>query len=655
MKRVFITLLVLVGLVANAQAGVAGKSKSQLLAMMAPITFDTHHSSGAAYTGPCDVSLSAPCAEGYDVARAVTSTYSGPLFQVYNGTTTTDIGQTAQHTANLSTLFTACANSSTCVISKVYAQIGGSANDLRPYLTSDGGNGSITCTGTYSCAPPVTIDPTNGLPAIATPFPTALYNSTTGETWGGANPTSVFAYTNLAAQSACCGFFGIAHASASADTAGTDFLPGLTYGSGHTYSNCSTSTAVCAMLDIELYMNDGADVTFSLSNASYMTTTAGGAGTITTYWNNATPIYAAVPKSGTTLNIGKYPRVGGGGDMSHVYSVMQEGFIASAAWGATDFTNLSTNVSAFYGARSKGACSATADLDWRFEPNGGQVANNGQLSAYLGYSLRRLRASYYGPIATLRRASDNTTQTFGPDASGCGIDSTAASSFCSGTTCYVQTLYNQGTFNGANVGNAHDSKQDLTQATTASQPSVNFTGLNGYPTIAFNGSQFLCSGNPQTNNLGGITAIGWVAKRTGATSGYSAVMNVGGGDQSLGFANASGTLYAFLGTLLSGGAYTEGHWHSAVYEQLSTSTGGLTLYGDNTSIGTGTYSAWKNVGDTAPMCMGVDDSSGTFQYYLTGEVAEVVVIGQNNPAGGGLTERSAIFTAQQSSWGTLPN
>jgi hypothetical protein len=616
-----------------------------------------HGGAVQSYTGPCSVVLTHPCGEGYNVARSVTSSYSGPLFQVYNGTTTTDIGQTVQHAADMAALFTACANQPICVYSKVYAQIGGSLNDLRPYLTSDGGNGSINCATTYDCAPPVMIDPANGLPVIVTPFPTALYNSTTGETWGGGNPTSVFSYASMASWSDCCGFFGIAHASSAPDTQGTDFLQGLTYGNGHTYSNCSTSTANCANLDIEIKMNDGADVTFSLTQGNYMTTTAGGAGVINTYWNSSTPIYSATPVSGTTLNIGKYPRVGGGGDMSHVNSIVQEGLIANASWTATDYANLSSNVSAFYGSHSRDACSGSADLDYSFNTNGGgQTANsnNGPLSALLGYSLRRLRASYYGPIADLRD-STGTVHTYGPSSSGCGIDPAAATFCAANAPCTVKKIYNQGTFNSGGIGNVHDTKQDLVQATVANQPTVDFTGLNGYPIIAFNGSQYLCTGNPQTNNLAAITAVGWVAKRSSGTS-YSTVMNVGGSDQSVGFGNASGQIYGNIGNLIAGGSYTESHWHSSVNEQINNSAGGITLYGDNTSVATGNYGAWKNVGDTAPMCMGADDNAGTMQNFLTGGVAEVVVLSQDNPATGlGATERSALFTAQQSSWGTLPN
>jgi len=66
-------------------------------------------SGGAAttvYQGPCDL-LTGGCAEAYSVTRAMTASYKGPLFQLGlaadKNAKTLDIGQTAAHTADMTT------------------------------------------------------------------------------------------------------------------------------------------------------------------------------------------------------------------------------------------------------------------------------------------------------------------------------------------------------------------------------------------------------------------------------------------------------------------------------------------------------------------------------------------------------------------------
>ena len=61
--------------------------------------------------------------------------------------------------------------------------------------------------------------------------------------------------------------------------------------------------------------------------------------------------------------------------------------------------------------------------------------------AAVAYSVRKLDKDYTGFAMEIRRASDNATQNIG--FVGENLDVTSINIFCSGTTCYVQTWYDQ--------------------------------------------------------------------------------------------------------------------------------------------------------------------------------------------------------------------
>jgi hypothetical protein len=101
-------------------------------------------------------------------------------------------------------------------------------------------------------------------------------------------------------------------------------------------------------------------------------------------------------------------------------------------------------------------------------------------SAAAAYSVRKLRNAYSGSAIRVRRSSDNTEQNIGFTALG-NLDTTALTSFCSGTNGFVTTWYDQ-SGNGANS----------TQTTAANQPQIVSSGsvinINGKPSIQFDGS-----------------------------------------------------------------------------------------------------------------------------------------------------------------------
>ena len=115
---------------------------------------------------------------------------------------------------------------------------------------------------------------------------------------------------------------------------------------------------------------------------------------------------------------------------------------------------------------------------------GSQIASASLLldlypSAAVAYSVRKLRTLYTGNAIRVRRSSDNTETDIG--FSGANLDTTALTSFCTGTLGFVTTWYDQ-SGNGFNA----------TQTTAANQPQIFFGGSvileGGKPTLQFDGS-----------------------------------------------------------------------------------------------------------------------------------------------------------------------
>ena len=108
----------------------------------------------------------------------------------------------------------------------------------------------------------------------------------------------------------------------------------------------------------------------------------------------------------------------------------------------------------------------------------------GLLDTYPGaaaaYSVRLLKSDYTGNAIRVRRSSDNAEQNIGFTALG-DLDTTALTSFCSGTNGFVTTWYDQS-------GNAINA----VQTTASSQPQIVSSGsvllLNTKPTINFDGN-----------------------------------------------------------------------------------------------------------------------------------------------------------------------
>jgi hypothetical protein len=112
----------------------------------------------------------------------------------------------------------------------------------------------------------------------------------------------------------------------------------------------------------------------------------------------------------------------------------------------------------------------------------GGLLLNDYPNAAVAYSLRLLRSAYTGSAIRVRRASDNTEQDIGFVSNE--LDTSALTTFCSGTNGFVKTWYDQ----SGNVRNA-------TQSTAGSQPQIVDSGSvileNGKPTIDHTGATTL--------------------------------------------------------------------------------------------------------------------------------------------------------------------
>lgn len=307
----------------------------------------------SASAAPCDI---VACAEAYSVTRAMLSTYKGPLFQIYNGTTTLDIGQTASGSADMSTWAAFCSNTQTnCVVGKIYAQIHTGSNDLVPSQLPDAPFGPVCSGGTiYKCATNFQIEAATGLPALVTPAAGPaeyIIGATTdtaavGITAGTSAISMLYNGRNVPTTPVCCGPVGIGHKYNTSDALGTAYYVGLWYGSTG-FNPCTTTTSYCAGVDEES-ISDHADYGVSPQNVIHLSTWSGSGTNIITTQLNGNVLYSHHPPA-ATLNIPTFTHVGGGADLSQPTPVyMREWAIYNVALSTDQQTLILANEKAFY-------------------------------------------------------------------------------------------------------------------------------------------------------------------------------------------------------------------------------------------------------------------------------------------------------------------
>ena len=158
-------------------------------------------------------------------------------------------------------------------------------------------------------------------------------------------------------------------------------------------------------------------------------------------------------------------------------------------------------------------------------------------NAAAAYSLRKLSTTYTGSAIRVRRASDNTEQDIGFVSNE--LDTSALTTFCSGTDGFVKTWYDQS-------GNA----RNATQVTSANQPQIVDNGSvileNGKPTMDFDGTNdaFIAS----SVNESQPTTFFTIAKRDLTTGGKRNLFDGLTSRQEAGISSFSAPVSNFLGT-----------------------------------------------------------------------------------------------------------
>jgi hypothetical protein len=277
------------------------------------------------------------------------------LFQLYNGTSTLDIGQTPSHAVDMTTWSAFCGGiASHCVYGKFYGQINGNVLVPSTVAAPSGPN----CSGgtNYICATPFVIEAATGLPIVQTTAPQEYYNGSLGadDTVAkgiDAHGSSIsIAFNGINTQSTfCCGMFGVTHKYNAGDVTGTDFSIFLGYGpdTGNDKGICGTATTFCLGIDEESGAGNEGDYGSSIINLAAFVTFDSASKIVTGTVNGieifSTPIAAAIPNPGAFIHFG------GGGDLSQpAPSIMREGLITNSAMTAAQINAIYRNMTGFY-------------------------------------------------------------------------------------------------------------------------------------------------------------------------------------------------------------------------------------------------------------------------------------------------------------------
>ena len=142
-------------------------------------------------------------------------------------------------------------------------------------------------------------------------------------------------------------------------------------------------------------------------------------------------------------------------------------------------------------------------------------------SAAAAYSVRKLRNAYTGSAIRVRRSSDNTEQNIGFDILG-NLNTSALSTFCSGTNGFVTTWYDQS-------GNGNNA----IQSTASNQPQIvsggSIINVNSKSALYFDGFNYSLL---NSTLIAGTTQSAFYVKKG---------MNIYGNSNIFGFPSASGS------------------------------------------------------------------------------------------------------------------
>jgi hypothetical protein len=253
---------------------------------------------------------------------------------------------------------------------------------------------------------------------------------------------------------------------------------------------------------------------------------------------------------------------------------------------------------------------------------GGSFSGSGDTlsGAFAYWSCGRAYTSAYatggGNACDIIRSSDSTTCTVKFNSTGfadvttayCNGSTQSVTAFCNATTCKVSKAYDQS-------GNTNCTTAcDATQATGASQPVLNLSGLGGKVCMTFSGSQSLASAGT-ANSLTQPFSGSFVSERTGSTSSFSDILGVGSsGTIQFLYNNAVNQSGVFAGTI--GGAQAVSTTDNAYHAINDVINGASSIVVVDGSATTGLSPGANNISLASTFALGNNNNA------LTGSICE---------------------------------
>ncbi len=226
--------------------------------------------------------------------------------------------------------------------------------------------------------------------------------------------------------------------------------------------------------------------------------------------------------------------------------------------------------------------------------------------AAAAYSTRQLRFAQTDCMV-IRRASDSTTTTIGFDGSG-NIDEAAIETFCTGTTCTVQTWKDQS-------GNSFDFSESNANIQPVIYDSGEIFKTNGKPSINFTTSDIRLTNTNSIVDSPSNMWVSWVARRDSANE---QDVNRGlfdtFGDRTVFDTSTEGWLYDGN---YSGNPFNYNNLRRNAFLDLQTGAGNASAYLDGVLWDTDTYTA-SAIKTTSYLGFG---GSG----YMKGDVQEFII------------------------------
>jgi hypothetical protein len=235
-------------------------------------------------------------------------------------------------------------------------------------------------------------------------------------------------------------------------------------------------------------------------------------------------------------------------------------------------------------------------------------------NAAAAYSLRKLRLLYTGSAIRVRRSSDNTEQDIGFVSND--LDTTALTSFCSGTNGFVTTWYDQS-------GNGNNA----TQTTAANQPQIVSSGsiinINSKASLQFDGVNQRFNIPTISIAFNSLSIMG-VVKSDSATSNGMPFANPDSERIYLGYITSSTLYFGYndAATKFNLGAATTNQELIELYAGTNANA-----Y-RNTNASTQITSATTNI-TTTDLSIGSYNRSGTKSNYYDGNIQEIIMYTSN--------------------------